>query len=165
MYARLKGELGVLDYDDLIHTTYGLLMEDEIAEIYRDKIDYVFVDEFQDTNSVQDALIERICEDGKRFIVGDVKQSIYSFRLADPRVFLKKAKEIGAAGEVIFMNDNFRSSWEIISDVNELMGSLMKDMLGGIDYSDEERLKPNREKTDTGRGFCAHFRRGRRVLL
>lgn len=146
IYARLKGELGVLDYDDLIHTAYGLLMEDEIAEIYRDKIDYVFVDEFQDTNSVQDALIERICEDGKRFIVGDVKQSIYSFRLADPRVFLKKAKEIGVAGEVIFMNDNFRSSWEIISDVNELMGSLMKDTLGGIDYSDEERLKPNREK-------------------
>ena len=146
IYTALKEQRGVLDFDDLIHTAYRLLLDDEIAEVYKNKYDYVFVDEYQDTNSIQDALIERVCKKGSRFIVGDVKQSIYSFRLADPQVFKEKAGKIKEnGGEVVYMNDNFRSAPEILSEVNRVMGKLMTKELGGVDYTGGEVLNAKRE--------------------
>ena len=144
-YEREKSERGILDYDDLIHTAYSLLKHGDIAEQYKNKLDHVFIDEYQDTNEIQDALLERICADDVRFIVGDVKQSIYSFRLADPSVFIKKIEKISETGRVIYMNDNFRSSPDVIDEINRIMGELMNKELGGVDYTGGEVLVAGRD--------------------
>ncbi len=155
IYDEKKSERGILDYDDLIHKAYALLKEEDIAAHYREKIDYVFLDEFQDTNDIQDALLERISRDGGRFIVGDVKQSIYSFRLADPYVFIKKAEDISRKGKVVYMNDNFRSAPVIIHEINRIMDGIMSRELGGVDYTDGERLAPGRDLEGGVRMLCA----------
>lgn len=145
IYEDKKAQRGILDYDDLIHKAYALLSDKEIAEHYRSKIDYVFLDEFQDTNEIQDALIEKISSENGRFIVGDIKQSIYSFRLADPSVFINKMEMISENGEVIYMNDNFRSAPKIIDEINGIMEGLMTKEFGGVEYTGGERLNPGRE--------------------
>ena len=66
------------------------MQDDALAAAYAARYDYVFIDEYQDTNPIQEALLSRVSREGNRFMVGDIKQSIYRFRLADPLIFLKK---------------------------------------------------------------------------
>ena len=148
-YAALKREAHLLDYDDLIAFAYRLLEEDEAAARYAGRYDYIFMDEYQDTNPVQEALISRISKEDNRFMVGDIKQSIYRFRLADPMIFLEKTQQFEGKAEnqqVVRMNENFRSAPGVIAPINYMMRRLMSKQLGEIEYTEQEQLIAKREQ-------------------
>lgn len=141
-YVARKRERGVMDYDEWIRHAYAALQNDAAAESYRARYDYVYIDEYQDTNAIQDALLMRVAPPGGLFMVGDVKQSIYRFRLADPLIFLKKAGRFESDGErlVVQMNENFRSAPGVLHAVNHMMRRLMSPALGELDYTDDQAL-------------------------
>ena len=144
-YGAKKDLLGLLDFSDIEHFALRILENAEVRREYREKFDHIFVDEYQDSNMVQESLIERIARPDNVFRVGDVKQSIYKFRLAEPELFLEKYASFKAgedpAGEVIDLNSNFRSKKEVIGLVNRLFRSLMTRETTGMDYTDDEALK------------------------
>jgi ATP-dependent helicase/nuclease subunit A len=137
IYAAKKAEKNGADYDDLLHMALRVLRERPYD------FDYIFVDEYQDTNPVQEAVIRCIAREDNLFMVGDIKQSIYKFTLADPEIFLKKAaefKDAALAGELLCMNENFRSARQVVDAVNGIMEKVMSPGLGEIEYTPEERL-------------------------
>ena len=143
-YRNIKLQKKLLDFDDIISLAYGLLQNDDLAADYASRYDYIFMDEYQDTNPIQEALLARISGTNNRFMVGDMKQSIYRFRLADPVIFLEKTREFDLGGsnqKVIRMNDNFRSANGVIAPINEIMRRLMSEKLGELEYDEEEELK------------------------
>ncbi len=137
VYAAKKAEKNGADYDDLLHMALRVLR----ARKY--DFDYIFVDEYQDTNPVQEEIIRSIARSDNLFMVGDIKQSIYKFTLADPEIFLKKAAEFKNAefkGALLCMNENFRSAQKVVAAVNGVMEKVMSPALGEIEYTAEERL-------------------------
>lgn len=154
-----KRRLHVLDFSDLEHLALRLLLENDgvtptqaarrISERYRE----IMVDEYQDTNQVQDAIFRALSREGKnRFLVGDVKQSIYRFRLADPAIFLKKYERYPdsesaepSGRQRILLSHNFRSGAPVLEAVNAVFGLCMSQQVGGLDYGPLERLRPGRE--------------------
>ncbi len=149
-YRALKTRRGVLDFSDLEHLALGLLTQHpEVAREWQDKLDEVMVDEYQDTNQVQNALFDALTGDkGNLFMVGDVKQSIYRFRLADPTIFLEKYRAfppveeaVPGQGRRVILGENFRSRPEVVDCVNFLFGNLMSREVGELDYGAEEALR------------------------
>lgn len=167
-FTRAKRELGGVDFPDLEQLTLRLLIDAEgqpstEAREIQQQMDYVFVDECQDINSAQDAILSAISRTGaeaNRFLVGDVKQSIYQFRLADPRLFRRyeDAWATGKAGQRISLTENFRSRPGILHFVNTLFGGLMRENFGGVSY---EPLQPGEgsDMENRGEGPCVelHF--------
>ncbi len=160
-FSEEKRRRGVLDYSDLEHLVVELLVErydeelDEVVpsetgrEISKNFCE-ILLDEFQDSNNVQDIIFRAVSKDENNIVmVGDVKQSIYSFRLADPSIFMKKYKsfknyEEASDGEAryITLSKNFRSRSEVLDAANGLFSALMTESLGGVDYTERERLVP-----------------------
>ncbi len=154
-YDRMKHNAHVLDFGDLEHRTLDLLLGKnrasataaarEIASRFRE----IMVDEYQDSNAVQDAIFTALSENRQNlFMVGDVKQSIYQFRLADPGIFLDKyasyrdAEEAEAGqGRKVLLSSNFRSGGGVISAVNDVFYDCMSREVGGLAYTDAEALK------------------------
>ena len=91
------------------------------------RYDMIFVDEFQDVNRVQNAIVEKLRRENNLFLVGDIKQSIYGFRQCEPRIFAEKTERFKATGEgnVVYMNDNFRSHAAILDFVNTVFSGVM----------------------------------------
>lgn len=154
-YDRVKRRRRVLDFGDLEHKTLDLLLGStrsgatkvarEIGQRFRE----VLVDEYQDSNAVQDAIFSTLTQQRQNcFMVGDVKQSIYQFRLADPGIFLEKyhsyisaeAAEPGQ-GRKVLLSSNFRSGGAVLSAVNDVFRQCMSPAVGGLVYGDEEALK------------------------
>lgn len=134
-YAARKREKGVLDYNDLEHVALELLADEEIAAEVRGKYRYVFVDEYQDVNPVQEAIISRIGGDNL-FLVGDIKQSIYGFRGSKSRFFAEKqAAFAGGEGQSLAMTRNFRSSDKVLDAVNEQFSLAMTPHVCDVDYA------------------------------
>jgi ATP-dependent helicase/nuclease subunit A len=96
VYAEAKRAANVMDYDDLEHLTLEALRQGPIAAEYREKFRWIAVDEYQDSNRVQEAILSRICRGSNLFFVGDVKQSIYRFRQAEPGLFWKSSRSFPA---------------------------------------------------------------------
>lgn len=158
LYTAKKQSHGILDYGDLEHLVIRLLVDagtgnrtavaEEIAKQYKE----ILIDEYQDSNAVQETIFTAIeGEKPNRFMVGDVKQCIYMFRLADPTIFLKhysesKSYKDAADGEErkIVLTENFRSKPEILDATNEVMKTCMSSAVGGITYDDEEALVAGR---------------------
>ncbi len=154
-FSRLKRMRRVLDFSDLEHKTLDLLMgkgrtgatsaAKEIAERFRE----IMVDEYQDSNGVQDAIFSSLTETKQNlFMVGDVKQSIYQFRLADPDIFLRKYAAYGDAeaaqpgvGRKVILSHNFRSGGGVIEGANHVFAKCMTENVGGIEYTDDEALR------------------------
>ena len=154
-YDRLKKKRGILDFGDLEHKTLDLLLgkqrtgitsvANEVGERFRE----VMVDEYQDSNGIQDAIFGALTEKRQNcFMVGDVKQSIYQFRLADPDIFTQKYIAYGSAdtvqmgdGRKVLLSHNFRSSAGILSGVNDVFRRCMSPDVGGIVYGEEEMLR------------------------
>ena len=137
LFAAKKAEKNAFDYDDLLHMALRVLRERSYS------FDYIFVDEFQDTNPVQEEIIRRIAREDNLFMVGDIKQSIYKFNLADPDIFLKKAADFKSPdfeGELLCMNENFRSASPVVDTVNKIMEKVMSPGLGEIEYTQDEML-------------------------
>ena len=149
--SELKEERNFFEYNDLESYTLKLLYNEdgkrnETAEAIASCYDQIFVDEFQDTNERQKAIFDAISKNGDNlFYVGDVKQSIYSFRRADPNIFLKVRDEYEPNGDgyprYISLQHNFRSSGQVIESVNRIFDPLMSKKFGGVEYARGDRLK------------------------
>ena len=153
-YEQIKRIRRILDFADLEHRMLDLLLgkkrtgitsaAGEIGERFRE----IMVDEYQDSNGVQDAIFGALTAKRKNcFMVGDVKQSIYQFRLADPGIFIEKyetflpaAEASDGQGRKILLSKNFRSSGGVISAVNDVFSQCMSVNVGGLDYTADEML-------------------------
>jgi ATP-dependent helicase/nuclease subunit A len=154
-FSTRKRADGVLNFHDLEQFALKLLWNfetekpTEIAGRWRKKLRFVFVDEYQDINAAQDKIIYALSREGEnanRFLVGDVKQSIYRFRLADPKIFRDYAKNWhGKNGQIIPLVENFRSRESLLNFVNSVFEPLMHEEIGGVNYDDEAKLKAARE--------------------
>ena len=167
LYFQSKKEKNVFDFDDLEHIALRLLVDSydeagnpnpsETARVLSEKYKAVFVDEYQDTNLVQETILRAICREGKNhlFVVGDVKQSIYRFRQARPDLFLARydrypepdeRTEPGKDGEEegirIELRDNFRSAPGVLDFCNRVFRNLMDKQFGGVDYTEKIALHP-----------------------
>jgi ATP-dependent helicase/nuclease subunit A len=146
-YQLLKLDKNVLDFSDLEHYTIDLLKEEEIRQNLSDQFNYIFVDEYQDANEIQEAIIQGMVKSDNLFMVGDVKQSIYKFRLADPSIFLNKMETYkeGKVNKRIDLSKNFRSRASILEGINEIFKRLMSKTFGEIAYDEAAYLYPGRE--------------------
>ena len=153
-YAKAKRRAGVADYGDLEHLCAELLIQKdgsptELAQQIAGRYDEVMVDEYQDVSRVQDAIFHAVSGEGKRlFLVGDVKQAIYRFRLADPEIFNEKYRAYAdweqadpGAPRRILLRENFRSRKEIIDGANGVFSRIMSRGLGDIDYDEAAALR------------------------
>ncbi|HKL42389.1 MAG TPA: helicase-exonuclease AddAB subunit AddA [Clostridia bacterium] len=139
-----KLEENVVDFSDLEQYALALLKDDEINEKYKNKFKYIFVDEYQDTNSLQEEIVNLIKRENNVFLVGDVKQSIYKFRLAEPELFLGKYRDYSsdksAINRKINLTRNFRTRVEILNGINFIFNELMSETFGEIEYNKEAYL-------------------------
>ncbi len=133
-YTQLKREKAKLDYNDLEHFTLQLFQNTNVVKEIRGKYDYVFVDEYQDINPVQEKIISAV-SDKNVFMVGDVKQSIYGFRGSKSKYFTQKQEELAKDGQSLFLTSNFRSANAILEAVNRVFCLAMREDLCGIDYA------------------------------
>jgi ATP-dependent helicase/nuclease subunit A len=140
-YSELKIKENKLDYDDLQHKALELLKSENILNSVKSRFSYIFADEYQDVNDVQEQLLNLLSENNL-FMVGDLKQSIYAFRGCNPAFFAKKYESyFGGNGHAERLNDNFRSSDGVINGVNGIFNKIMTKTLAGLDYYNEAQLK------------------------
>lgn len=151
-FATEKQARHVQDFNDIAHHALDILHTDDpqtgvaIAENYKASFDQVFVDEYQDINLLQESLLDAVSQTtpGNRFMVGDIKQSIYGFRLADPRLFLAKYRRFGVAdsdGERLVLAENFRSSRNVLDFTNLIFSQIMDPAVGDMAYDQDAQLK------------------------
>jgi ATP-dependent helicase/nuclease subunit A len=150
-FTRAKRALGGIDFADIEQLALACLLDaDErptaTARAWQERFEHVFVDEYQDINAAQDAILRAVSRDGtraNRFLVGDVKQSIYRFRLADPTIFrsYEERWREGQDGSRVPLADNFRSRERLLDFVNPLFAELMRPEMGGIHYDADARLR------------------------
>jgi ATP-dependent helicase/nuclease subunit A len=150
VYARAKRSERAVDFSDLERLTLKVLTEKpDLVRSLREQFVHVLVDEYQDINEIQDSILELVTRPQERanlFVVGDVKQSIFRFRLADPERFTKR-KELSESN-VIDLQENFRSREPLLRAINAIFERLMTKAAAEIEYDEKHCLKP-------GRGFLA----------
>lgn len=134
-YARLKADAAALDFADLEHFAYRLLSENpDVLSAVKQKYKYVFADEYQDVNGIQEAILSLISSDNA-FMVGDVKQSIYAFRGCNPDIIAAKFERYERGeGETVSLDANFRSTDAVLAAVNKTFSPIMTKDFGGTDY-------------------------------
>ncbi|UCE98873.1 MAG: helicase-exonuclease AddAB subunit AddA, partial [Planctomycetota bacterium] len=158
LYSRAKLALNCLDFADLEHYALKLLAEEEglgdellpseTALSLREKYRYIFVDEYQDINPVQQAILDMLSREDNVFGVGDVKQSIYGFRGTEPRIFIRELKTASVepkqakGGLRVDLSYNFRSRKGILDFVNKMFSRIMTARLADIDYDESAELRP-----------------------
>jgi ATP-dependent helicase/nuclease subunit A len=144
IYKEKKQKKGLIDFNDIEHYALDILAHEEAAKEYREKFDAIFIDEYQDSNIVQETLINKIKRDNNVFMVGDVKQSIYKFRLAEPEIFISKYEAFkenkSSCDQKIDLNRNFRSKGQIITAINDIFSQIMKKDISGLEYDDAAAL-------------------------
>ena len=145
-FEKNKARVRALDFTDLEHKAYRILTDPDGQASVRGRYRHIFVDECQDISSVQNALIDALAGEGNTlFMVGDVKQSIYRFRLANPKLFQARIEAKGLeAGECIFLRENFRSRPEILETANTVFRDVMRRSAADIDYTPMDELNPGR---------------------
>lgn len=152
-FRREKLRLNCADFSDQEHLALQLLLDEdghptELGQQISARYAEILVDEFQDTNEAQNAIFRAVSKEGKNlFAVGDVKQSIYRFRLADPTIFLERynryrSYEEAEEGEErkILLSQNFRSRREILDAANFVFSNILSTEMGEMDYGEEEAL-------------------------
>lgn len=155
-YRDIKQEQGIMDFSDLEHLCLALLVEpgteddpqpSDVAKELQDTFKEIMVDEYQDTNGVQETIINLISRVDNRFYVGDVKQAIYSFRMADSSLFMEKYNTYGDTDAVerrIDLAKNFRSHENILAATNFLFYQIMTEEAAELNYTEAESLIPGR---------------------
>ena len=155
-YRDMKQEQGIMDFSDLEHLCLSLLVEpgteddpqpSDVAKELQDTFKEIMVDEYQDTNGVQETIINLISRVDNRFYVGDVKQAIYSFRMADSSLFMEKYNTYGGTDAVerrIDLAKNFRSHENILAATNFLFYQIMTEEAAELNYTEAESLIPGR---------------------
>lgn len=150
----------MIDFNDMEQFALAILTEEKDGELvpsavageYQDRFDEVMIDEYQDSNLVQEMILTSVSRVSRGeyniFMVGDVKQSIYSFRLSRPELFMEKYNTYSLKDSVtqrIDLHKNFRSREEVLDSVNDIFRQIMKKELGGIEYDDSAALYPGAE--------------------
>ncbi|WP_280770916.1 helicase-exonuclease AddAB subunit AddA [Salipaludibacillus daqingensis] len=171
-YMHEKREKGVLDFSDLEHlclevlsdqekSTEGSLVPSKAADEFANYFSELLVDEYQDTNLVQETIINLLSNGHNLFMVGDVKQSIYRFRLAEPTLFMEKYKKFeldgSGSGMRIDLSKNFRSRAEILDGTNFIFRQTMDEEVGEIAYNDAAELKLGNEGYPEQEGLEANL--------
>ena len=155
-YARLKAERGVLDYNDLEHKALQLLRREDVRSEMHGKYRFVFVDEYQDVNSVQDEIMALV-SGGEIFLVGDMKQAIYGFRGSNSQLFSDKEKQFKKDGHPLKMSMNFRSAPAVLDAVNAQFKLAMTEKSCGIDYNKEQMNWGNKKYPEDSGKVRVHF--------
>ncbi len=164
-YGAAKKEKGWIDFSDLEHFCLQILLSPDAspehpvpsaaAEELRSQYEEVFIDEYQDTNGVQELITRLVSGEDNRFMVGDIKQSIYRFRLADPTLFLEKyqsfSRDEKAVQRCIDLGRNFRSVPVVLDAVNAVFSRAMTAEAAGMDYGEREKLYAGRQAPDDER--------------
>ena len=150
LYSEKKEQAGIIDYADMEHIALGLLRLPAVAKEYRDRFSFVFIDEYQDCSPLQNALFSALSRPDNLFIVGDVKQSIYGFRMAEPTMFTERIDEFSRRDAALHLSANFRSSNEVIEGVNSIFTPIMTRETGGVDYDETARLVHGRRDASPG---------------
>lgn len=155
-YKEAKKEAGIMDFSDLEHLCLALLVEpgteddpepSDVAKELQETFKEIMVDEYQDTNGVQETIINLISKEDNRFYVGDVKQAIYSFRMADSSLFMSKYNTYGGSDDIerrIDLAKNFRSHENILAVTNFIFYQIMTAEAAELDYTERESLIPGR---------------------
>ena len=152
-YGEYKRQVSYLDFSDLEQMTMSVLDQPEFREAMQAEYDHIFVDECQDVSAIQDAILQSIHgEKNCMFMVGDVKQSIYRFRNAEPGLFLNRmltySDDENARERRILLQKNFRSRTNVLEGTNIVFRQLMKKEVTELDYTPSEELIPGRETKD-----------------
>lgn len=146
-FYQLKKQRGGLDFNDLEHLTLEVLRDENAAAEIKEKYKLIFVDEYQDTNGVQEEIIERLQQNDNLFMVGDAKQSIYGFRQSDPDLFLDKYdayKSGRKKGKVYELHENFRSVKPVLDFANTVFSYGMTSYFGKVNYKRDALLTGNK---------------------
>lgn len=143
-YRQRKREENAFEFADISHYTIEILENfPQVRETYQERFHEVMVDEYQDTNHIQERMLELLSNGHNRFMVGDIKQSIYRFRQADPQIFNEKFQRYAQnpqEGKLILLKENFRSSSEVLSATNDVFARLMDQEVGEINYDSMHQL-------------------------
>ncbi|MEL7624435.1 MAG: UvrD-helicase domain-containing protein [Clostridiales bacterium] len=145
-YEEAKQEKNVLDFSDIEHYALALLFDESrqltnLARILQERYEEVLVDEYQDINPIQEALLQAL-RGQSFFMVGDIKQSIYGFRQAAPHLFLEKFRRYKEGGEgcLVMLEESYRSSQWVVAGINQVFDHCMTEATCGIDYRREGRF-------------------------
>ena len=143
-YRERKRQENAFEFADISHYTIEILENfPQVRETYQERFHEVMVDEYQDTNHIQERMLELLSNGHNRFMVGDIKQSIYRFRQADPQIFNEKFQRYAQnpnKGKLILLKENFRSSSEVLSATNDVFARLMDQEVGEINYDSMHQL-------------------------
>ncbi|HZK29175.1 MAG TPA: UvrD-helicase domain-containing protein, partial [Clostridia bacterium] len=162
-FQRKRFQRNAIQFSDIEHAALELLNHEDIREEYQGRFDAIYIDEYQDTSSIQDAIIRTIDRDNV-LMVGDVKQSIYRFRYANPALFAKReassllrkpgyspsSLDSAESGRLALLNRNFRSRPGIIAFVNDFFGAFLTKSAGEIEYDETQRLESFHPPRDDG---------------
>lgn len=159
-YKRLKNERNLIDFNDIEHLALNLLIEfdengngvlTEIAKNQKERFTEVYTDEYQDTSFIQEMILNAVSKENNRFMVGDIKQSIYKFRQAMPEIFRGKYESFellenlneneDSVNNKIILSKNFRSRKNVIESINYIFEQIMTNELGDANYLKGENLK------------------------
>ena len=143
-YRQRKREENAFEFADISHYTIEILENfPQVRQEYQKRFHEVMVDEYQDTNHIQERMLELLSNGHNRFMVGDIKQSIYRFRQADPQIFNEKFhtfNQDNKEGQLILLKENFRSSSEVLDATNDVFKHLMDEEVGEISYDGMHQL-------------------------
>ena len=143
-YRERKREENAFEFADISHYTIEILENfPQVRQEYQERFHEVMVDEYQDTNHIQERMLELLSNGHNRFMVGDIKQSIYRFRQADPQIFNEKFHRFtqeSEEGQLILLKENFRSSSEVLDATNDVFKHLMDEEVGEISYDGMHQL-------------------------
>jgi len=143
-YRQRKREENAFEFADISHYTIEILENfPQVRQEYQERFHEVMVDEYQDTNHIQERMLELLSNGHNRFMVGDIKQSIYRFRQADPKIFNEKFYSFAQdseEGQLILLKENFRSSSEVLDATNDVFKHLMDEEVGEISYDGMHQL-------------------------
>ena len=146
LYSAAKRQRGLMDFNDLEHGALRALEDEGVRQALHARYRYVFIDEYQDSSAIQEAIVGSFAREDGMFLVGDVKQSIYRFRQAEPTLFLARAalydEEENETARRIDLQKNFRSRANVLAGVNAVFERIMRADATEIEYDEREALIP-----------------------
>lgn len=149
-YDERKKREGKIDFSDMGIMAKKVLADETVRKEVASSFDYIFIDEYQDTNYLQESLINAFSDGENVFAVGDVKQAIYHFRYAEPEIFLERMRLYETNGNNIPLNENYRSRKEILDFVNAVCAEVMTEEFCSVDYRGENMMKAGAQYGEKG---------------
>jgi len=162
-FKALKKKRNVLDFNDLEHYALNILQDSVLRESIKNNYDYIFIDEYQDVNQMQEEIITSLQKTNNLYMIGDLKQSIYRFRQSTPEIFLSKYnlyKNYNNDNKLILFNKNFRSHDNILKFANKYFSKCITKDCVGIDYNNEAQLVSGRDDITNGKVVLSLIDRG-----